>query len=78
MTVVVVVVLMIIFWHYRMPFEALGCVSMLMNVTYVKILIEHDKSIDDCLNLISIWGIGGSKKFFSGGSKFEQVLSGEW
>ena len=41
--------LMVVFWRYRMPFDALGCVSTLMNVTfYAKILIESDKSIDEC------------------------------
>ena len=42
-------VLMVVFWDYRMPFDAHGCVSTLMNVTFwAKILIERDKSIDEC------------------------------
>ena len=41
-------VLMVVFWGYRMPFDVHGCVSTLMNVTYAKILIERDKSIDEC------------------------------
>ena len=36
-----------IFWGYRMPFDAHGCVSTLMKVTYAKILIEREKSIDE-------------------------------
>ena len=42
--------LMVVFWRYRMPFNSHGCVCMLMNVTFYakKILIEHDKSIDEC------------------------------
>ena len=42
-------VLMVVFWHYRMPFDAHGYVFTLMNVTfYAKILIERDKSIEEC------------------------------
>ena len=42
-------VLMVVSWRYRMSFDAHGCVSTLMNVTfYAKILIERDKSIDEC------------------------------
>ena len=42
-------VLMVVFWRYRMPFDAQGSVSTLMNVTfYAKVLIECDKSIDEC------------------------------
>ena len=42
-------VLMVVFWRYRMPFDAHGCVSILINDTcYAKILIERDKSIDEC------------------------------
>ena len=43
------IVLMVVFWGYRMPFDAHGCVSTLMKVTFhAKILIERDKSIDEC------------------------------
>ena len=38
-------VLMVVFWRYRIPFDTS---STLMNVTYVKILIERDKGIDEC------------------------------
>ena len=41
-------VLMVVFWRHRMPVDAHGCASTLMNITYAKILIEHDKSIDEC------------------------------
>ena len=41
-------VLMVVFWCYRMAYDAHGCVSTLMNVTYAKILIERDKSINEC------------------------------
>ena len=42
-------VLMAIFWRYRMPFDAHGCVSTLIDVPfYAKILIERDKNIDEC------------------------------
>ena len=43
-------VLMVIFWRCRMPFDAHGCVSTLMNVTFCakKILIERDKRTDEC------------------------------
>ena len=41
--------LMVVFLRYRFRFDAHGCVSALINVTfYVKILIERDKSIDEC------------------------------
>ena len=57
-------VLIVVFWRFRMTFDAHGCVSTLMNVTfYVKILIERDKSIDECrfikmnaLSRLSVWG----------------------
>ena len=40
---------MVVIWGYRMPFDAHGCVSTLINVTfYAKILVERDKSIDGC------------------------------
>ena len=42
-------VLMVMSWGYRIPFDAHGCVSMLVNVTfYAKILMERDKCIDEC------------------------------
>ena len=42
-------VLMVVFWRYRIPFDANGCVSTQMDVTLcAKILIERDKSIDEC------------------------------
>ena len=42
-------VLKVVLRRCRMPFDAHGCVSTLMNVTFnVKILIEHNKSIDEC------------------------------
>ena len=43
-------VLMVISWHYRMPFDAHGCVSTLVNVIFnAKILIERYKSIYECI-----------------------------
>ena len=42
-------VLTVVFWCSRMPFDAHGCVSTLMNVTfYAKTLIERDKSVHEC------------------------------
>ena len=42
-------VLMVVSWHYTMPFDAHGCLSTLMNViSNAKILIEPYKSIDEC------------------------------
>ena len=42
-------VLMVVFWRNKMPFDTHRCVSTLMNVTFnAKILIESDKSIDKC------------------------------
>ena len=41
-------VLTVVFWRSRRPFDAHCCVSTLMNVTYAKILIERDKSIHEC------------------------------
>ena len=42
-------VLMVVFWCHRMTFDAHSCVSRLVNVTFdAKILIERDKSIDEC------------------------------
>ena len=42
-------VLMVVFGRYRMPFDAHGCVSTLLNVTsYAKISIERHKGIDEC------------------------------
>ena len=42
-------VLKVVFWRYRMPFDALGCVSTLMNVLfYARNLVERDKSTDEC------------------------------
>ena len=40
-------VLMDVFWRYIIPCDAHGCVSTLMNVTYVNILIERNKSVDE-------------------------------
>ena len=42
--------LMVVFWRYRMPFDAHGCVCTLMTVNFYakKKLIERDKSIDEC------------------------------
>ena len=41
--------LIVIFWRYRISFDANSCVSTLMKVIfYAKILIECDKSIDEC------------------------------
>ena len=35
--------------RYRMPFDANGSVSTLMNVAfYVKMLIESDRSVNEC------------------------------
>ena len=39
---------MVVFWRCIIPFDANGCVSTLMNVTYVKILVERDKTIGEC------------------------------
>ena len=52
-------VLMVVFWRYRMPFDAHGCVSTLMNVTYAKILIERDRGID-------VFEVGVNDSIFSG------------
>ena len=42
-------VLKVVFWRYRMPYNEHGCVSTLMNVTlYAKSLIEREKSIENC------------------------------
>ena len=41
-------VLMVVCCRYRMPFDANGCVSTLMNVTfYAKTLNERDKSVNE-------------------------------
>ena len=37
---------MVVFWRYKKPFGAHGCVSTLIIVTYAKVLMERDKSID--------------------------------
>ena len=40
-------VLTVVFWRYRMPFDAHVCVSKLINGTlYANNLIERDRSID--------------------------------
>ena len=56
-----------------MPFDAHGCVSTLMNVTfYAKILFEHDKSIDECrfikmnVFLNNEFAVGINNSIFSG------------
>ena len=50
-------VLMVECCRYRMPFDANGCLSTLMNVTlYAKILIESDRSINECrLNKMNVF-----------------------
>ena len=50
-------VLMVVCWRYRMPFDAHGSVFTLMNVTfYVNILIENDKSVNECqLNKMNVF-----------------------
>ena len=50
-------VLMLVCWRYRMPLDANGCVSTLMNVTYhAKMVIESDRSIDECrLNIMKVF-----------------------
>ena len=57
-------VLMVVFWRYKMLFDAQGCVSTLTNVTlYAKIIIDRDKSIDECrlikmnaFSCLRVWG----------------------
>ena len=41
-------VLLVVCWRYRMPIDANGCVSTLMNVTFCgKTLIKRDKSVNE-------------------------------
>ena len=50
-------VLMVVCCRYRMPFDANGCVSTLMNVTfYAKMVIESDRSVNECrLNKMNVF-----------------------
>ena len=50
-------VLMVVCCRYRMPFDANGCVTTLMNITfYVKMLIENDRSFNECqLNKMNVF-----------------------
>ena len=48
---------MVVCCRYRMPFDANGSVSTLMNVAfYAKILIEGDRSVNECrLNKMNVF-----------------------
>ena len=50
-------VLMVVYWRYRMPLDANGCISTLMNVTFnAKMVIESDRSVNKCrLNKINVF-----------------------
>ena len=42
-------VLMVVYWRYRMPLDVNGCVSRLMHISFhAKTLIESDKSFNEC------------------------------
>ena len=49
--------LMIVCCRYRMPFDANGCISTLMIVTfYAKMLIENDRNVNECrLNKMDVF-----------------------
>ena len=50
-------VLMVVCWPYRMPLDANGCVSTLMNVTFhAKMVIGSDRSVNECrLNKMDVF-----------------------
>ena len=49
--------LLVVCGRYRMPFDANGCVSTQMNVTfYARILIESDTGVNECrLNKMNVF-----------------------
>ena len=50
-------VLMVVYWRYRMPFDANGYISTLMNATfYAKLVIESDRRVNECrLNKMNVF-----------------------
>ena len=48
---------MVVCYRYRRSFDANGCVSTLMNVTfYAKMLIESDRNVNECrLNKMNVF-----------------------
>ena len=67
------IVLMVVCWPYRMPLDANGCVSTLMNVTFhAKMVIESDRSVNECrLNKMNVFcvnefEVGVNDSIFSG------------
>ena len=59
-------VLMVVCCRYRMPYDANGCVSTQMNVTFYakKLLIESYRSVNECC--VNEFGVGVNDSIFSG------------
>ena len=72
-------VLMVVCCRYRMPFDANGCVSTLMNVNFYakKMLIESDRSINEWrLNKMNVFcvnefEVGVNDSIFSGNKQLK-------